>query len=273
MREHSPYLHSFFAHAYRVKDLILQLIKQEVRGRYKGSLFGLLWALFLPILMLAVYTFVFSVVFQAKWGGDLEGGKAGFALFLFSGLIPYMLFAECVNRSSNLMIENPSYVKKILFPLDILPLVMTGGSLFHLLVNVFVLLLFSLITGFGMHFTVLLLPFILLPLLLFTLGLCWFLASLGVYLRDTGHLVGVCVSALLFLSPIFYPLSALPLSFQSVVMLSPLTGIIEMMRSVLLLGHLPSLFMYAISLTESLIIAFLGYAWFQRTRSGFADVL
>ncbi len=269
----SSSLFSFFIRFSEIKDLTLQLVKQEIRGRYQGSFLGIFWAFLVPVFMLAVYTFVFSVVFQSKWGGELTGGKVGFAIFLFTGLIAYSFFAECVNRAPTMMVQNPNYIKKVLFPLEVIPLAAAGGAFFHLLVNVFVLLVLAFLVGFSWHWTILLLPFVLLPLFLLTLGLSWFFASLGVYVRDIAPVVSIFVSALLFLSPVFYPLSALPETFQSVVQLSPLTGIIEMMRALLLAGEVPSLSMFFISFSGSLLVALFGFAWFQKTRSGFADII
>lgn len=257
---------------WRNRGLTGVLIKREVIGRYRGSFMGILWSFFNPVFMLAVYTFVFSVVFKARWSGGSDS-RTEFALILFAGMIVFNLFAECANRSPNLILANVNYVKKIIFPLEILPVVALGAAAFHLLVSVFVWLIFY-VLFFGMpHPTLLLLPFILLPLTLFTLGISWLLASLGVYLRDVGQIVGVATTALLFLSPIFYPVSALPEHYQTLLYFNPLTLVIEQTRQALVGGTMPDITLWGLYLVGGATIAWFGFAWFQKTRKGFADVL
>jgi homopolymeric O-antigen transport system permease protein len=260
------------ASLWRNRGLAMALTKREVIGRYRGSFMGILWSFFNPVFMLAVYTFVFSVVFKARWGGGSDS-KTEFALILFAGMIVFNLFSECINRASGLILSNVNYVKKVVFPLEILPTVALGAALFHLLVSVLVWLIFY-VFFFGVpHLTVLLLPIILLPLFLFTLGLSWLLASLGVYLRDVGQIVGVITTALMFLSPLFYPVSALPEQYQTLLLINPLTPVIEQMRQALVWGNVPEMKFWVLSLIASAAIAWLGFAWFQMTRKGFADVL
>lgn len=257
---------------WRNRGLISTLIQREVVGRYRGSFMGILWSFFNPVFMLAVYTFVFSVVFEARWRGGSDS-KAEFALVLFAGMVIFNLFAECANRSPGLILSNVNYVKKIIFPLEILPMVTLGTAVFHMLVSVSVWLLFYVVYSGLPHLTMLLLPFVLLPLMLFTLGIGWLLASLGVYLRDVGQVVGVATTALLFLSPIFYPVSALPDNYQTFLHFNPLTLVIEQTRQVLITGTMPDVKLWGVYLAGSAVIAWLGFAWFQRTRRGFADVL
>ena len=257
---------------WRNRGLAIALTKREVIGRYRGSFMGILWSFFNPVFMLTVYTFVFSVVFKARWGGGSDS-KTEFALILFAGMIVFNLFSECINRAPGLILSNVNYVKKVVFPLEILPAVVLGAALFHLLVSVLVWLIFY-IVFFGMpHLTLLLFPFILLPLVLLTLGLSWILASLGVYLRDVGQIVGVITTALMFLTPIFYPVTALPERYQTFLLLNPLTPVIEQTRQALVWGNVPEIKFWVLSLIASVVIAWLGFAWFQKTRKGFADVL
>ena len=248
------------------------LVAREVLGRYRGSVLGVLWSLFNPILMLTVYTFVFSVVFKARWNAGSDS-RTEYALALFVGLIAFNLVAECVNRSPGLILANANYVKKVIFPLEILPVVTLGAALFHALASLAVWLLFLLVAVGPPHWTALWLPFVLLPLALFVLGISWMLASVGVYLRDVGHVVGLFTTALMFLSPIFYPASALPDSLRTLFQLNPLTPSIEMMRDVLLWGRNPSLLLLAGETAVGATVAWAGFAWFQKTRKGFADVL
>lgn len=254
------------------RGLIATLVKREVIGRYRGSVMGILWSFFNPVLMLAVYTFVFSVVFKARWSVGSES-KTEFALVLFAGLLVFNLFAECINRASTLILSNVNYVKKVVFPLEILPWVALGSALFHMLISLGVWLIFFLVF-FGIpQPTALILPLILLPLLLMTIGISWILASLGVYLRDVSQIVGIATTTLMFLSPIFYPLSSLPAEYQPLLKLNPMTLIIEQVRGVLIWGENPDGLALGLYILATGLLAWLGFAWFQKTRKGFADVL
>jgi lipopolysaccharide transport system permease protein len=260
------------ASLWRHRELIKAAAKREVLGRYRGSAMGLLWSFFNPALMLAVYTFVFSEVFKARWSVGSES-KAEFALLLFAGLMVFNLFAECINRAPGIILSNVNYVKKVVFPLEILPFVGLLSSLFHSAISLGVWLLAYLLL-FGIpHPTALYLPLILLPLVLFIMGVSWVLASLGVFLRDVNQIIGVITTTLMFLSPIFYPTTSLPEAYRHLLYLNPLTPIIEQARVVLYFGMRPDLVMLAVYWAAASIFAWLGFAWFQKTRKGFADVL
>lgn len=261
-----------FTSLWRNRELILASAKREIVGRYRGSVLGLLWSFFNPIFMLAVYTFVFSVVFKARWSVGSES-KTEFALVLFAGLIVFNLFAECINRAPALILANPNYVKKVVFPLETLTFVSLLSALYHALISLSVWLAAYVILFGVPHASVLYLPFVVMPFALFILGLSWILASLGVYLRDVSQFIGVITSVLMFLSPIFYPISALPESYQHLLYLNPLTPVIEMVRDVLYWGKMPDFLLLALYWLVTGIIAWLGFAWFQKTRKGFADVL
>ncbi len=254
------------------RNLLAGLIRREIVGRYKGSVLGILWSLFNPVLMLAVYTFFFSVIFQVRWLGG-SGSKTEFALILFAGLLVFNFFAECINRAPSLIFSNVNYVKKIIFPLELLPVVAMGGAGFHLLVSYFVWIGFYAVFFGVPHSGVLLFPIVLVPLVLLTLGLTWFLASLGVYLRDVSQIVGSIVPVVMFLSPVFYPLKSLPEEFQIVVHLSPITVAVEQAREVMYWGGAIDWSVWLGYLVVSGAIAWLGFVWFQKTRKGFADVL
>jgi lipopolysaccharide transport system permease protein len=258
---------------WRNKGLIRNLIHREVVGRYKGSMLGIFWSLANPIFMLAVYTFVFSVVFKARWGAGGSDSKTEFALVLFAGLMIFNLFSECISRAPGLILANVNYVKKVVFPLEVLPWVSMGSALFQFVVSLGVwLVAYGLLFGVP-HWHVLLLPLVLVPLVLFVMGLSWALASLGVYLRDVGQIIGVLITVLMFLTPIFYPASALPAAYQPLIFMNPLTAPIEMARDLMYWGQLPSLSLLAMYAAGALGFAVLGFAWFQKTRKGFADVL
>ncbi|QKF49952.1 ABC transporter permease [Pseudomonas graminis] len=272
MQTFSPTPKELIASVWRHRALITAMVKREVIGRYKGSMLGMLWSLFNPIVMLAIYTFVFSVVFKARWSVD-STSKTEFALMLFAGLMIFGLFSECLTRAPSLILNNSNYVKKVVFPLEILPWVTLGSALFHFVVSLTVWLVAYMFLFGTPHLTGLYLPVVVLPLMMLSMGLGWFLASLGVFLRDVGQIVGVLTSVLMFMSPIFYPASALPESYRGYLMLNPLTPIIEDVRRVLFMGTPPEVDQLLISYGISIIVFWLGFAWFQKSRKGFADVL
>lgn len=272
MRTFSTSPRELAAGIWRYRELMLVFIKRDILGRYKGSILGLFWSFFHPLLMLAVYTFVFSVVFQARWaiGSDT---REDFALILFAGLIVFNLFSECVNRAPGLIVSHSNYVKRVIFPLEILPCMIVGSALIHSLVSLFVwLLAYGVLMGLP-AWPALLVPLAVLPLLLSALGVCWFLSALGVYLRDIAQLVSVFTTALLFLSPVFYPSSALPAPLQGLMLLNPVAPAIEYVRALLLEGSIPPIGDWLTYLFCGALVAWLGFAWFQKTRKGFADVL
>lgn len=262
-----------FGSLWRNRGLVGSLVRRDVVGRYRGSFAGLAWSFFNPLLMLAIYTLVFSGVFKARWGTGIEEGKTGFAMILFVGLIMHGLFAECIGRAHGLILSNANYVKKVIFPLEILPWVALGSALFHATVSVGVLLLVQLVVRQELPWTAVYFPLILLPLLFFSVGFTWFLSALGVYVRDIGQVVGVFVTALLFLSPIFYPLSALPPTYQTWLGWNPLALMIEAARESLIVGRVPDLQAWSVVFVGSLAVAWGGFAWFQKARKGFADVI
>ncbi|MFH0780612.1 MAG: ABC transporter permease [Pseudomonadota bacterium] len=271
--DHPRSLGAMWLSIYRNRDLIRQLIHREVVGRYRGSVLGLTWSFFQPLLMLIVYTFVFSVVLKTTWRGTGGEETVSFAVILFSGLIVHGLFAECLNRAPTLILYNANLVKRVVFPLEILPVVAMGVTIFNFIVSLLILFGAMLFSGVGFHGTVFYLPLVLLPLVLMTLGLAWFMAAVGVYLRDLGHVVVVVTTILLFLSSVFYPISAVPKQFRLMIYFNPLTFIIEQVRTVLIWGGAPSWFWLMAYSSGSLCIAWLGFWLFQFTRKGFSDVL
>lgn len=256
----------------RHRQLTAQMVRREVVGRYRGSMMGMAWSLFYPLLMLSVYTFVFTVVFNAKWGGGSSVGKGSFAALVFVGLVVHGVFAECLTKAPGLIVANANYVKKVVFPLDILAWVLVGSALFHGAVSLLILLVAQALFA-SVPWTVVLFPVVLLPLVLACIGLSWFLSAAGVYLRDISHVTGVASSLLLFMSPVFYPADALPEQFRFWLGVNPLTYFIEESRAVLIFGHLPQGEAWLAAMTVGLLIAWSGFVWFQRTRRGFADVM
>jgi len=261
------------ASLWRNRALVLTLVKRDVVGRYHGSAMGIAWSFFHPLLMLAIYTVVFSTVFKASWGRGTEDSKVDFAIILFVGMIVLGLFNECLNRAPNLILENVNYVKKVIFPLEVLPWVALGSALFHGGVSVAVLLLGELVLRHALPWTVVLFPLVVVPLLLTTIGIAWFLAALGVYVRDIGQATAMFTTVMMFVSPVFYPLSSLPEGLRRWLWLNPLSYIIEEGRNTLVFGRVPGLAGWVASLAAGLAFAVLGFAWFQKMRRGFADVV
>ena len=260
----------------RNRTLIARMTKREVLARYRGSVIGLAWSFFNPVLLLLVYTFVFSVVFEARWGGSRfedSGNNGVFAIMIFAGMIVHAFFSECFVRSPVLVTSNANYVKRVIFPLEVLPWVAIGAAAFHAVVSILVLLLGLYFMTGGIPLTALLIPIVFVPLMFLTLGFTWLFAASGVYFRDLSQLSGLVSTILMFLSPVFYPLSAIPDAYRAFFYLNPLTYFIEVSRELLIFGELPSLFFLGLSYIVSFSIAWLGFAWFQNTRRGFADVL
>lgn len=222
--------------------------------------------------MLSVYTFVFSVVFEARWLGG-SNSKTEFAMVLFSGLMAFNLFAENINRSPSLIISNANYVKKVVFPLEILPFVTLGSAFFHFSVSWLVWMVFHLIFLAPPPITVLLLPIALTPLIFLSLGLAWFFSSLGVFLRDIGQVIAVFTMALMYLTPIFYPASVVPPKYQNWMALNPLTANIEQVRNVMSWGLGIDWRSWLWQMILGAAVAWLGFIWFQKTRPGFSDVV
>lgn len=257
--------------------LALSLIRREIAGRYRGSVFGLLWSLLNPLFMLAVYTFVFGVVMKSRWTmpdqQNATHSTGQFAVILFCGLIVFQFFAEVVSIAPGLILNNANYVKKIVFPVQILPVVSAGAALFHTAVSLFVLLAFAYAIFGHIPLTLCLAPVVFAPLIVMVLGVAWLLASIGVYFRDMGQIVAPLVTATMFLSPVFFQRASLPVWLQPWLSLNPLTIPVESFRDVVIFGLLPdwtSLFYYS---GVAIAVAFLGYHFFQKTRRGFADVL
>lgn len=237
---------------------------------------GLAWSFFNPLLMLVIYTFFFSMVVKTRWGGEATGDhlpQSEFAVMLFSGLIIHGLFSECINRAPTLITSNVNYVKKVVFPLEILPWVGLSAALFHAFISVTVLLIIQLIIAEKIAITALLFPIVITPLLIFTLGVMWMLSAIGVYVRDIAQITSMLSSVLLFLSPVFFPLSALSPRLKSIAMWNPLTLIIEESRKVLILDEIPNWGYIGVYCVLAIVMAWVGFYWFQKIKKGFADVL
>lgn len=257
---------------WRHRDLLAQLVRRQLEAEFRGSLIGGVWVLLNPILMLLVYTFVFSVVFQVRWDVAI-GGRADFAMILYVGLIALKFFNDAMNQAPGLIRANPSYVKKVVFPVEIVPLVPLGGGLVHMLFGGLILTAAHLLFVGPPPWTAVFLPVIVLPLVLVAAGGVWVLASLGMFLRDIGQVVQFLTTMLFFLSPVFYPVSALPERFQAVIYLNPMTVIIEEARKAFLYGQVPDFALLGAYAVVAWLVAWLGLAWFRATRHAFADMV
>lgn len=263
---------SLLARVWSSRQLLSQLTRTEVHGRSKGSLLGLLWLVLTPMLLLAVYTFVFSRVLRTQWGASSES-TAAFASVLFVGLSVFNVFADILNRSARLVVDHANYVKRVVFPLELLVVVSCLATLYQFAVNMLVLLASLWLFSNGFPTTVFYLPLVLLPVVLLALGGAWFISSLGAYLRDIAPMVSLGITALLFLSPVFYPVEAMPQSLQAWYAFNPLALAIAQARGVLLWGVAPSWIGLTWQILGSCLLAWLGFCWFQMTKKGFADVL
>lgn len=257
----------------RNRSLLFYLVKRNISSKYQGSMLGLLWSFIQPLMMLCIYTYVFSVVFKARWGEGIGSSKGAFAIILFCGMSLYTVFSEAVTLSANVVVNNANLVKKVVFPLVLLPLSQAFASFLQGCVWLFLLLAGAVFVYGNLSWSMLLLPLILLPFLLFTAGISFFAASLTVYIRDTPYVLNVILQIFFFLTPIFYPVSAVPESFRKFLLFNPLTYMIEQTRMVLLYARIPDLKLIGISLATGLIVFILGFAWFNKTQKGFADVI
>lgn len=256
---------------WRRRDVFLELTWRDIESRYSGSFLGLLWSFFNPLLMLAVYTLAFRVFLGMRWPGMASG--SAFSLMIFCGMVVHSALSECIMRAPGVVVGQTNLVKRVVFPLAVLPCVMVASTLFNMLLSLLVLFIFVLLTGHPLHAVVLYLPVVYAPFVLLLCGVGWFTASLGVFVRDVAQLAGVLSSMLMFLSPVFYPASSLHEPFRSWIAFNPLTLMIEQTRQVVLFGRAPDWPALGLYTLAAVAVFAFGYAWFQRTRDGFADVL
>lgn len=253
-------------------SLTRELARRDILGRYRGANFGLLWSLLSPLLMLAIYSLAFGEIMKSRWQ-TAGGGSISVAPVLFAGIIVHGFFAECLARSPKLMQENVSYVKRVVFPLDVLSWSVVLSGLFHLAMNA---VIFIALAGLAFHQLsplAVLLPVVLLPLVLMTVAVSWFAASLGVYVRDIQQVVPVLTTAMFFLSSAVVPVDGLPDPYRSIFHLNPLTFFIDQTRNVVLWGVAPDWTGLAGFLVGGLAAMYVAHGWLKLTARGFADVL
>jgi lipopolysaccharide transport system permease protein len=253
------------------RNLVIELIKREFSGRYHGSFGGIAWSFVQPLFLLSVYTLAFGVILKARWGG--VGNTVEYALMLFAGLIIFNAFSECLSKSSTLITDNPNFVKKVVFPLEILPIITVATALVHAIIGISVWLLgYTLLFGIP-KVTVIFFPIILICFVPILLGLGWLLSALGVIIRDISQLTSMINHTLLFLTPIFYSLETAPPMLQGILRLNPLTFIVEQLRLVLFYGQIPDLRNLTIYFTVAFLFAWGSLVFFKRMRTNFADLV
>lgn len=255
------------------RGLIAQFTRREIEGRYRSSMLGLAWSFINPLALLLVYTFVFGIVLKQRWAGLASHDLSQFGLVLFAGLIAFGVFSECVGRAPGLIVSTPNYVKRVVFPLELLPVSVLGSALFHAAISLAVLLVAHVALGQPPHVTWLLIPVVLAPVVCLSLGLLWLLASLGVFIRDLTYSVTLVVQVLFFVTPIFYPAEAVPLAFRPLLRWNPIASVVEALRDVIFAGVAPAWPPLLASGVAGIVVMLFGYAWFMRTRRAFGDVI
>jgi len=240
--------------------------------RYKNGVLGIAWALLNPLLMLMLYSFVFVFVFQMRWGAGPDT-KGGFVILLFTGLVVHGFFAEFITRAPQLITSNVSYVKKVVFPLELLPLVPLLSAVVNFFVGTLLVLLLLFYLQGSVPATIVFLPVVIAPYALLVLGISYFLAATGVFVRDLTHVVGLFSTITMFASPVLFPIENIPEGYRAYLYANPLTLIVEQLRAVAILGKMPDWLGLMGYLAVACVVFFLGFGWFQATRKGFADVL
>ncbi len=260
-----------FATLWRHRGLVLELTKREFSGRYRGTSGGIVWSFVQPMFLLLVYTIAFGVILKMRWG--FSGSTSEYALMLFAGLIVFNLFSECLNRSTTLITGNPNFVKKVVFPLELLPVTGMASALMHSLVSVVVWFL-GYVIFFGVpHTTAVFFPLVLLGLVPVLLGVGWLFSAFGALIKDIGQLTGMLSHMLLFLTPIFYSVEVAPAMLQRWLMLNPLTFIVEQFRIVLFYGEMPDFEGLAVYFIGATLFAWISLMMFRRLRPVFADMV
>lgn len=253
------------------RSLVLELIRREFTSHYRGTIGGLIWPILQPVLMLTVYSFTFGYILQAR--GGLGENNTSYVLLLFSGLIIHHAFAESINKSVRLILSNQNFVKKIVFPLELLSLTLCLSILINLTVSLLILLtaitLLDGMPGVNALWTLLVI-IVFIPTML---AASWFLAAVGVFLRDIGQVTGILSHALLFLSPVFYRLDNAPEPMQTFLKLNPITVIIEQLREVLIYSNPPNFSALGVYFIIASIFALISYLMFMKSKSVFADML
>lgn len=255
------------------RSLIYHLTKRDFKQRYIGSLLGFLWVLITPLVLLAIYTFVFNVVMNAKWGIGADDSPAGFALSLFVGLVLYGIFSDSVNAAPSLVLDNSGYVTNHVFPIEILPVVAVGSALLRSAAGMVILILGVLWVNGALSWTIILLVLPITAFVLFSLGMVWLLSAIGVFIRDTSHTVSLLVHMIFFLTPIVYPVSLVPQPFRAILYANPFTHLVEAARAAAIGGVMPDWLWLSVGMLLGLLVFHAGYVFFTKSKVVFPDII
>ncbi len=269
--EKIPLWHGAWALMHEHRELVLSLVRRDLSNRYKGSLMGLFWAIVTPALQITIFTFIFAGIFKSRFGS--QRSEYGFAVYLFCGMLPWIAFAEAVQRATTSLTENVNLVKRVVFPIEALPVNLVLSAVVQQLIGTGILLVAALLLEGVFHPTALLMPLLLVPQLLLTFGLSWLAASLGAFLRDTPQFTQLLLMVFQYLTPIYYPEEMIPPRFQWINQLNPIAPLIRSYRRILLEGQWPDWQGLAFTLGFALVCFVFGYWWFERTKKAFADIL
>jgi lipopolysaccharide transport system permease protein len=254
-----------------MRHLIAVMVKRDMLGRYKGSVMGFFWTIINPIGHLLLYTFVFSIVLKVSFNGNASTGN--FAAYLMTGMLPFTCLADSITRATTCITEQPNLVKRVVFPLEVLPLAVSISSAFSLVLGFAILIAVTAVTAGHLPWTFVFVPVIMASQFLFITGTCWLLSSLGVYMQDLRHMLTLGLSVWMYLTPIVYPASAMPKELQFLNWINPFSGLIEDYRRVILQGKIPDWHMFVAYTTIGLLTWCLGYYFFCKTKRSFADVV
>lgn len=259
--------------AVRHRSLLWQMTRRNIETRYRGSVLGLVWSFIQPLMMLFIYTFVFSIVFKAKWNVTVGDSQGVFPVIMFSGMAMYNIFQESVLLNCTVIVGNQNLVKKVIFPLEILPIAQMGATALLGVAWLILLVIGVLIVFNHVCWTLVFVPLVYFPLLMITLGVSYFVASLGVFFRDIQYVAGIVLQVLFFMTPVFYPIENVPARFQPILRVNPLSPILEQGRQVMIFGEVPDPWLWLQSFVVAFLVLHFGYMWFRSTKRGFADVL
>jgi lipopolysaccharide transport system permease protein len=252
-------------------ELILSLARREIAARYKGSVLGIIWAVLTPVVMIAIFTFIFAGIFGARFGAS--GSPWDYALYLFCGLLPWTMFQETLQASATTIVTHANLVKRVVFPLETLPIAQALSALANQLSGTLALLVAVVAIHQKLHASILWLPILVIPQLVLTLGAAWLIAALGVFLRDIAQGISLFLMAWMYLTPIIYPESIVPEAYRRIININPFTPLIRSYRRVLIEGAPPDWPGLAYFTAFALASFLFGYWWFARTRKNFADVI
>ena len=270
-RKQESLLESFLT-LWSMRTLTMTMVKRDFVGRYKGSFLGAIWPLLNPLGHMLLYTFLFGIILQVRFGGGTTG-TSNFALYMMAGFLPYIAMSEAISNATTKILEEPNLVKRVVFPLQILPFVVALSSFMSGAISLAIVVAFAAVQLHTVHSTVLLLPLVIIPHFLFTVGFCWFISALGVFVRDCRHFMALALSAWMYATPIVYPAERLPENLQWILWVNPVAGIVQDYRHLILEGRMPELIPYLSYSLVAVVMFAIGFYFFYKTKQSFADVM